>query len=244
MRARVLGSSSKGNCYLLESGAETLILEAGIRWKEIQKGLGFDLAPVVGCLVTHEHGDHAKAVADAVKAGIDLYATAGTVEALGLSGHRVHRIQYQTPFKVGAFEALAFDVDHDASEPAGFLIRHPDMGTLLFATDACGIRHRFTELNHVWIECNYSDAILERATAMPEAARNRLVKTHMSLEKSMEFLKNAGVDANSTRTIAMLHLSDGNSDARTFQNKIWLQTGIRPVVADAGVDIDVGLYPF
>lgn len=240
----MLGSSSKGNCYLLESGAETLIIEAGIRFADMKKGLGFDLAPVVGCLVTHEHGDHAKAAADAVKAGIDLYATTGTVEALGLSGHRVHRIKYQMPFKVGSFEVLAFNVDHDAVEPAGFLIRHPDMGTLLFVTDACGIRHQFTELNHVWIECNYSDVILERATMMPEAARNRLIKTHMSLERAMDFLEDAGVDANTARTIALLHLSDGNSDARVFRNKIWLQTGIRPVVADAGVAVDVGLYPF
>ncbi|MDS2204199.1 MBL fold metallo-hydrolase, partial [Clostridioides difficile] len=39
MKIKVLGSSSKGNCYLLQLKNETLILECGVSYKEILKGL-------------------------------------------------------------------------------------------------------------------------------------------------------------------------------------------------------------
>ena len=38
---KVLNSGSKGNCYLLITPNETLIIEAGIRYKDILKGLDF-----------------------------------------------------------------------------------------------------------------------------------------------------------------------------------------------------------
>ena len=42
MELIVLGSSSKGNCYILDDGSEALILEAGGRRAEISKG-GFEV---------------------------------------------------------------------------------------------------------------------------------------------------------------------------------------------------------
>jgi phosphoribosyl 1,2-cyclic phosphodiesterase len=50
-----LSSGSAGNCYLLQSETETLILDCGIPIKEIKKGLNFDLRRVSGVLVTHSH---------------------------------------------------------------------------------------------------------------------------------------------------------------------------------------------
>ena len=40
MKLKVLGSSSSGNCYLIEaSQADKLILDAGINFKEVQREL-------------------------------------------------------------------------------------------------------------------------------------------------------------------------------------------------------------
>ena len=39
MELKVLGSSSAGNCYILDNGKEALILEAGIAFSESQKRL-------------------------------------------------------------------------------------------------------------------------------------------------------------------------------------------------------------
>ena len=55
LRLKCLGSSSAGNCYLLSTENETLILDCGISAKEIKKGLDFDLGGIVGVAVTHSH---------------------------------------------------------------------------------------------------------------------------------------------------------------------------------------------
>lgn len=55
MKLKVLASGSKGNCYILESPTGSLLIEAGIPWKQIQKGLNFDLRQVVAALISHEH---------------------------------------------------------------------------------------------------------------------------------------------------------------------------------------------
>jgi phosphoribosyl 1,2-cyclic phosphodiesterase len=55
MKLKVLSSGSQGNCYLLETNTETLILDCGIPIKDIKIGLDFDLRRVSGVLVTHSH---------------------------------------------------------------------------------------------------------------------------------------------------------------------------------------------
>ena len=55
MKLKVLGSGSSGNCYLLSTENETLILDCGLPIKEIKKGLNFDLGGIKGVLVTHAH---------------------------------------------------------------------------------------------------------------------------------------------------------------------------------------------
>ncbi len=45
MKLQVLGSSSKGNCYLIETNKnEKLILDAGVNFKIVQKELNFNFS--------------------------------------------------------------------------------------------------------------------------------------------------------------------------------------------------------
>jgi len=65
-----LASSSHGNCYVVSDGKTTILLECGISFRRIKKGLGFDLSNIRACLVSHEHKDHAKSVMDFIKSGV------------------------------------------------------------------------------------------------------------------------------------------------------------------------------
>ena len=78
---QVIGSSSKGNCYLLNDGSSRLMLECGLPWRKIKEAIKFDLANIFSVLVTHEHGDHAKAVKDAAKAASYLEMRDGNSKA-------------------------------------------------------------------------------------------------------------------------------------------------------------------
>lgn len=52
MQLKVIGSSSKGNCYILENDKEALILECGVPFMETKKAIDFNLHKISGCLIT------------------------------------------------------------------------------------------------------------------------------------------------------------------------------------------------
>jgi phosphoribosyl 1,2-cyclic phosphodiesterase len=216
-------SSSHGNLYRVTDGAgSSLLLECGIPIKKIRQALGHKLHDISACLLTHEHMDHAKAAKDILAAGIDLYCSHGTAGALELSGHRLHPVQPLEQFRVGSWTVLPFETQHDAQEPLGYLIHHAGGEKLLFATDTFYIRHRFTGLTHIMIECNYSQKTL--SDDMHPAQRRRLLRSHMSLETVVGFLQANDLEA--VREIWLVHLSDGNSDEALFRDTIQGMTGI------------------
>lgn len=118
MKLKVLGSSSSGNCYLIEaSEKDKLILDAGINFKEVQKELKFNFKGIQGVLVTHEHMDHLKYAPNFAMNGIDVYASTGTFQKLDLKGHRFKIIKALKQFEISNFIILPFDTQHDAAEP-------------------------------------------------------------------------------------------------------------------------------
>jgi len=228
-----LASGSTGNCYRVTDGSSPLLLECGLPWKQIQRGLDFRTSELAGCLVSHEHGDHSKALADVMRAGIDCYMSAGTAKALGATGHRVKVVEALEQFAVGTWAVLPFDTEHDAAEPLGFLILSKATGEkLLYATDTFYIRYRFKGLNWIMVECNYIKDVLEAnvdAGTVPLALRDRLLKSHFSLENVKKFLKSN--DLSQVRGIWLLHMSDGNCDVARAKREIQELTGKMVFVA-------------
>src|SRR4051812_9847252 len=104
MKLIVIGSNSAGNAYILENDQEALLIECGFMFNKIKHALNYKLKKVVGCIVTHEHGDHAKGIHQVLAAGINVYATEGTLRALHVeSHHRVVPTFSGDEFKVGGF---------------------------------------------------------------------------------------------------------------------------------------------
>ncbi|WP_026701482.1 MBL fold metallo-hydrolase [Salibacterium aidingense] len=221
-----LASSSRGNCYRVTDGRTPILLECGISYKEIQLGLDFQVSENEGCLITHEHQDHCKAIKDVTRAGIDCYMSVGTAEAIGHSNHRIKTVQAKKAFNLGTWTILPFDVQHDVSEPYGFLLANQSGDKLLFATDTFYIKYRFNGLTHLLLECNYSLDILDENILngyVPQVMRKRLMRSHMSLENFKEFLR--ANDLSKLEEIWMLHLSDSNSDEERFKREIMELTG-------------------
>ena len=87
-----LASGSKGNCYHITDGSTPLLLECGIGINNILRNLKFGVSSLAGCLVSHGHKDHAKAVKDLMKFGIDIYLSQGTADEISGLGPWRHRI--------------------------------------------------------------------------------------------------------------------------------------------------------
>ena len=227
MNIKVLASSSSGNCYRISDGYTTLLLECGISFKKIREGLGFRLSEVDGCLISHEHKDHSKAAEDIARAGIDIYLSKGTKEAIGLDGHRIKVVKALDQFRIGTFTILPFDTQHDAAEPLGYLVySNKTKEKLLFATDTYYIRYKFQGLTHIMVECNYASDILYdniEKGLVPEGLKNRLLRSHFSLPNVKKFLQ--ANDLSKVEEIYLLHLSSGNSDEARFKREIQELTG-------------------
>lgn len=246
MRLIILGSSSKGNCYILSNGKEALIIEAGIRLSEVKKALKFNISVVVGAVVTHEHNDHAGYLKDFVAAGITVLALDEVFKGKGVSetASFTKRITPGKGYKVGAFKIIPFSVRHDVP-CVGYLIEHPDMGKLLFVTDTMMLEYTFPGLNHILLEANYADRILseniENGTVQP-FFRERVMKSHMELETTKEILQSN--DLSGVRNIVLIHLSSGNSNAKMFTEEVTKVTGKIVYAATKGLELDLSLIPY
>ena len=220
-----LASGSTGNCYHVIDGKTRLLLECGIPIKMIRQGLNFELSGVSGCLISHSHADHCKAAKDIIKAGIDCHMSQETASELNLSGHRVKIITPRSQFKIGTFSILPFELKHDVAN-MGFLIANRNGAKVLYITDSPYCKYRFRGLTHILLECNHSLDILRENVAngiISAELKNRIIKTHMSLQTAREFLK--ANDLSRVESIHLIHLSDDNSDADRFKKEVMELTG-------------------
>lgn len=55
MKLHVIGTGSKGNCYVLETETEALIIEAGMKVSAVKEKLNFNIQKIKSVLVSHEH---------------------------------------------------------------------------------------------------------------------------------------------------------------------------------------------
>ncbi|HHV13234.1 MAG TPA: MBL fold metallo-hydrolase [Clostridiales bacterium] len=249
MKLKCLGSDSTGNCYLLENEEECLVLEAGLPFKKVKEALDFNISKIAGVLVTHEHGDHAAYAKDYVSTGIMVYTSRGTAEKLDTGRLVVSVMRPGYWYQLGGFKVTPFNVVHDAAEPFGFLVWHADMGDLLFASDTEYIKQNFRkrEVNHIMVECNYSQKIIDRRMHQGEAAkglRDRIIQSHMELETCKEFIR-ANISTYLDNVI-LLHLSDSNSDERLFREEVQGIVGpsVNVFIADKGLCVDLDSLPF
>ena len=246
MELQIIGTGSKGNSYILGNKDEALLIECGVNINDIKKALDFDLSKVVGCIVTHEHQDHCKSIIDIMKLGIKVYTGAKTYVALdAFNHHKANVIASKKNFQIGNFNIMAFDVMHDAAEPLGFLISHPDCGKVLFLTDTYYCKYTFPGLNNIIIEANYSKEVIDRKFGVDsgkEFLRNRILKSHFSLANCKDML--SANDLSKVNNIVLIHLSDSNSDEKQFQKEVAELTGKNVTVASNGMKINFGKTPF
>ena len=236
LEVKAIASGSAGNAYLLDDGAgHRLLLECGIPFKKLLEALDFNLLQLSGCLLTHEHQDHSKAVKDLLKHGVQVYCSKGTAKALGIDDHwnckAVPELMEMAVDKSWKF--VPIKAEHDAVEPFIYLIYSRfAKAHILFATDTYFIRYKMPEtLTHMLIECNYSMEHLNEniADGIVDASRKRrILHSHMNLDTLKEFIR-----ANKfplLEAVYLIHLSNDNSEEDRMIKEIEELTGV-PVTA-------------
>jgi phosphoribosyl 1,2-cyclic phosphodiesterase len=232
MKLKILGSNSKGNCYILEGEQGKLILESGINFNKVKKALDFKLNDVVGCLVTHDHKDHLGYIDSILISGIQVYASKGTIGEL--KHHNINYVHSRETFNVGEFKILAFDSIHDTEEPLNFLIENKITSEkLLFITDSAYCKYKFKNIDYLLVECNFKESILQENVdkgILNNYIANRIRNTHMELETVKKLVS----EYKGLKKVILIHLSAKNSDPQLFKDELEKTTGINTYIAMAG----------
>lgn len=245
MKLHIIGSSSAGNGYILESDSEALCIEAGVKLSEFKKALNFQTSKIKGLIVSHRHGDHAKFASDFIDAGIMVYSNEDTISSLRQKDTPFGRIILpKKAYRVGGFTVQPTAMIHDV--PCyGYIIKHPELGKLYFATDTSSVPYNINNVNHFLIEANHAADIVKANIKSGEfhlQALYRLMDSHMELQETKEFLSRQ--DLVDTQNIVLIHLSSRNSDEKRFEEEIRSMTGIPTVIAKPGIVIDLSQNPY
>ncbi len=247
MKLTVLGSSSHGNGYVLHNATEALIIECGKHYGMAMKAIAHDRRKVVGCIVTHEHGDHSRYVNEYLDAVIPVAMTEGTADALKTSGKLKSPFtpvicRHRETMYCGNFEITPFNVHHDAAEPVGYHIWHPDCGAVIFITDTDIVADAFEPPAHVLIECNYDLDSLAANTKLPQETKERIINSHMSYHHCISTLQS--MDLNRCRQVVLIHLSDDNSHEKEYVDGVKAAIGKPVFAAIDDMELDFSNQPF
>ena len=228
MDIQIIATGSRGNAYRVSDGDTAVLLDAGIPFRDLQRALGFRLSDIKGALITHAHKDHSRACADLLFRGVRVYTSAGTADACDLHGASLRTVNSLAAFDVGTFRVIPFDVAHDAPEPLGFLLTSDvTEERLLYFTDTFYLKYRFPGVTHLLGECNHDDEGIEEAVRqgyVPAKLAPRLVRSHMSLDTFLQFLRQ--MDRSRLKQIYLLHMSANNSNEKRFVEEVQKLTGV------------------
>lgn len=220
MKICVLGSGSKGNCTLVESGDTTILIDAGFSGIEIQRRLqliGRRLESITAILVTHEHNDHISGAGILSRKGqIPLYANSGTYRASGCRlGKLFARGEFGTgeQFTVDGLEVHPFAVSHDTVDPVGFVISD-GLHRFGYCTDTGKVTtlidYHLQGCDAIVLESNHDPKMLRDGPyPLHLQQRVRSNKGHLANEDAGRFLKKLAVGG--LRHVVLAHLSETNN---------------------------------
>lgn len=230
MGITTIATGSQGNCYILEHENKKLIIECGVSFKYILHSLQHELDNVVGCLVTHEHKDHSKAVNDILYYGIKVYMLKATFDALQIPDilkYKVVIIDYLKPFKIDIFNIMPLEANHDV--PCVAYVIQSGFGKLLFATDTYNFKYKLDGITHAMFECNYCDEYVQNIPLY----RQRVLRSHMSLNNLKKILTKS--DLKELKELMLIHISNENGHPQKMKTEIEELTNADVTIADVTI---------
>jgi phosphoribosyl 1,2-cyclic phosphodiesterase len=208
------------------------VLDLGVDWTKTLKALDYNIRDVAGCLVTHCHSDHSKAIPKALKYCLDVYSCQEVCDKF----EGVQLLPKGVKTSIGSFKVQPLAIKHNVENYA-YIITHEDIGKLVFALDCEEFLYKIRDVNHWVIEANHDfDVMLDHALENMYSASAS--ENHLSIDQCVDALSINACDA--TTTVILAHLSDANSHATQFRDAIKEALGVEEVyIAQKGLDIEL-----
>lgn len=188
MRITVLGSGSRGNAVVVESGGRRVLLDAGFSCRQLEtrmRACDVDPDTIDALLLTHEHSDHVRGAERFCRVhGVPVFGTAGTLEETELADEARRRavtLRSGVPTEIGAFQVEPFAIPHDAREPVGLVLEDPSGRRLGLAGDLGSCSRlawaRLVEVDLLLLETNH-DLEMLRSGPYPWHLKQRVAGRH------------------------------------------------------------------
>lgn len=218
MKVYSLGSGSKGNCMVVTNGKNSVLIDAGLSPRTTMTKLsqvGILPHELDAVLVTHEHSDHIRSIAE-IAAVAPVYSHTETLDAIG----KIVPLPYKQTmevdekgFRLGSMDVTPFRVSHDAVYPFGFVIKDED-DSVCYMTDTGyigkGMMRMALGCNKVVLESNHDKEMLIRG-AYPEYLKRRILSDTGHLCNEESALTCGELAKNGTKKILLAHLSENNN---------------------------------
>jgi phosphoribosyl 1,2-cyclic phosphodiesterase len=219
------GSGSSGNCSLLYTDTEALVIDAGVGVRTLKKYLksyGLSLFSALGIIITHDHADHVRSVGClSHDYNLPVYATLGVHEGIGknwsvrkkIAPELKRVIMKDTPFTIGSFSITPFGVPHDSTDCVGYEIRYENT-TFVIMTDighlTDDMKQYIARANYLVIEADYEQQMLE-AGPYPQHLKDRIAGPygHQSNAECAQALVECATP--NLHHVWLCHLSDENN---------------------------------
>ena len=230
MKIKTMATGSTGNAYLVEDGVTTLLLECGIPKRELMRRSQYRLSEVDACLLTHEHGDHARAIHDVIAIGIPVYCSKGTAIALGVDGEHMVKATMcpNRVVQIGSMAIMPFAVQHDAAEPLGWLIYSSvTHERLVFLTDTKTADIVLPAVHHIMVECNHMG--VDSMAKTNAYLADRVLNNHMSMDDCIRFLLRQ--DLTQVLDIRLIHISKSHGNPDEMWRAVAAATGRQVIIA-------------
>jgi phosphoribosyl 1,2-cyclic phosphodiesterase len=219
MRVSVLGSGSRGNAILVESGETRVLVDVGFGVRTLATRLcqlGCVPESITGVVLTHEHVDHTSgALAACARWGWPLYATAGTMAALPDPVVPVRTIAHGLAWSIGDLAGASVGVPHDAADCAALVFEDRRSGARAGVALDLGhvpptLADTFARLDLLVVEANHDVAQL-MAGPYPWALKQRIVGERGHLSNAAAAALIASCAHRGLRGVVLAHLSETNN---------------------------------
>lgn len=223
MKVTVLGSGSRGNSVLVESGDVRLLVDAGFSGRDMERRLAaveVDPGSVSTLFVTHDHSDHTRGMGIVARRwGIPLYLTEPTRRACAklLDGSETVRSYGSTePVEIGGLEIAPFLTVHDAVDPIAVTVTERSTGLKLgIATDlgraTTAVRHALQGCDLLILESNH-DEIMLRECHYPWSVKARIGSAHGHLSNRAAAELAGELYHEKLCAVVLAHLSEAAND--------------------------------
>jgi len=247
------GSGSSGNCYLLYTANDGLLIDIGVGIRTLKKEFrdyGVSMSQVHHLLITHDHADHIKSVGSmSHDYQLPVYATEIVHRGIDknycvqrkVSSELRHLIEPGVTFQLGDFTVTPFTVPHDSSDNVGYFIEADHTAFCIITDAGCvtdEMAHFIGRAQYLVIEANHDVEMLLQGP-YPQHLKMRIQSStgHLSnMDCGKAIAENMGEHL---RHVWLCHLSEENNHPELARKTVEAVLRSYGIVAGKDFELEV-----